>query len=79
MIEEFGEDGVLIVSNTAGAAGEEEQVLIPLMRSLLSSGENTTKDIRSTSPTAFHKGISPWQYVSDRRNLVVINQLWTTS
>lgn len=26
MVDEFGEDGVLIVSNTAGAAGEEEQV-----------------------------------------------------
>jgi hypothetical protein len=68
-VDEFGNGGLLVVSNTAGAAGEHEQVY--LFRDIyLELGEDFGEVTRSTRPPPLYKGI-PSKRQTYRRNLAV--------
>jgi hypothetical protein len=75
-VDEFGKDSVLIVSNTSGAAGEEEQVCQPLTK--LSEGKGVRKRPRCFGAAAFHKGTIPALYFNCRNQDVMLRS-WITS
>ena len=68
-MDEFGNGGLLVVSNTAGAAGEHEQVYL-FLDLYLELGEDFGEVTRSTRPPPLYKSI-PFNRQTYSRNLAV--------